>query len=65
MQVDETGQQDEPVRVDALGPGGVGRGITPDGGDDAVADEEVGGVAAEEAGAGDEQVAQAARPASL
>ena len=63
MQVDEAGQEDEPLRVDALDSrGAVGRGIGADGGDDAVPDEDVGGVPAEGARSGDDEVAHAACP---
>ena len=63
VQVDEAGQQDQPVGVEPLCPGArVGCGVRTDRGDEAVADEHVGGSSAEDVGTDDQQVTHAATP---
>src|SRR5699024_11896417 len=65
VQVDEAGQEDETVGVDALDVGrGVLRRVAPDRGDEAVPDEDVLWGAAEERGPGDEQVGHPTLPSS-
>ena len=63
VQVDEPRQEGQPVGVDARGALPRG-GLGPDGGDDAVPDEDVGGLATEHGCAGDQQVAHACPPSS-